>query len=202
MNERTSGGGTPPSQPAGRRRSALLIAVFAALPLFAQVASEAAKLPGPVSIAQKLNTRIPLDLMFRDEAGKVVRLHEYFNHGRPVILNFVYYRCPMLCPMVLEGTTTAEHLRRRQAVDVEVPAPRRPARDQRAARAGRPPVKLIMTSEDVIHSFFVPAFRVKADVIPGRYTQHLVQATKPGTLSPVLRRVLRHEALGMIGRSS
>ena len=52
--------------------------------------------------------------------------------------------------------------------------------------------KLIMTSEDVIHSFFVPAFRVKADVVPGRYTTAWFQATKPGTLSPLLRRVLRH----------
>src|SRR5256885_8882625 len=41
-------------------------------------------------------------------------------------------------------------------------------------------VKLIMTSEDVIHDFFVPAFRVKADVIPGRYTQIWFEATKPG----------------------
>ena len=57
-------------------------------------------------------------------------------------------------------------------------------------------VKLIMTSEDVIHDFFVPAFRVKADVVPGRYTQLWFEATKPGTLSPLLRRVLRHAALG------
>jgi len=42
-------------------------------------------------------------------------------------------------------------------------------------------VKLIMTSEDVIHDFFVPAFRVKADVIPGRYTQIWFEPTKPGT---------------------
>ncbi len=41
-------------------------------------------------------------------------------------------------------------------------------------------VKLIMTSEDVIHDFFVPAFRVKADVIPGRYTQIWFEPTKPG----------------------
>ena len=41
-------------------------------------------------------------------------------------------------------------------------------------------VKLIMTSEDVIHDVFVPAFRVKADVIPGRYTNIWFQATKPG----------------------
>ena len=41
-------------------------------------------------------------------------------------------------------------------------------------------VKLIMTSEDVIHDVFVPAFRVKADVVPGRYTTIWFQATKPG----------------------
>jgi cytochrome c oxidase subunit II len=43
------------------------------------------------------------------------------------------------------------------------------------------PVKLIMTSEDVIHDFAVPAFRVKQDVLPGRYTYLWFQATTPGT---------------------
>ena len=42
------------------------------------------------------------------------------------------------------------------------------------------PIKLVMTSEDVIHSFFIPAFRVKQDVLPGRYTQEWFEATKPG----------------------
>ena len=42
------------------------------------------------------------------------------------------------------------------------------------------PVKLLMTSEDVIHSFFVPAFRVKADVLPGRYTTLWFTPTKTG----------------------
>ena len=42
------------------------------------------------------------------------------------------------------------------------------------------PVRLIMTSQDVIHSFFVPAFRIKQDVLPGRYTETWFQATKPG----------------------
>jgi cytochrome c oxidase subunit 2 len=46
--------------------------------------------------------------------------------------------------------------------------------------AGRP-VKLTMTSEDVIHSFFVPAFRIKQDVLPGRYTTTWFEATTPGT---------------------
>lgn len=43
------------------------------------------------------------------------------------------------------------------------------------------PVRLTMTSQDVIHSFFVPAFRVKQDVLPGRYTQLWFTATKLGT---------------------
>jgi cytochrome c oxidase subunit 2 len=41
-------------------------------------------------------------------------------------------------------------------------------------------VRLTMTSQDVIHSFYVPAFRVKADVLPGRYTTLWFQATQPG----------------------
>jgi protein SCO1 len=81
------------------RRCALALAL--ALPLLAQVPVD----PPKISIAQKLNSQIPLDLMFRDETGEIVRLKQFFNHGRPVLLNFVYYRCPMLCPMVLEGTT-------------------------------------------------------------------------------------------------
>ena len=42
-------------------------------------------------------------------------------------------------------------------------------------------VKMIMTSQDVIHSFYVPAFRIKQDVLPGRYTVAWFHATKPGT---------------------
>jgi cytochrome c oxidase subunit II len=42
-------------------------------------------------------------------------------------------------------------------------------------------VKLMMTSEDVIHSFFMPAFRIKEDVLPGRYTTQWFEATRLGT---------------------
>jgi cytochrome c oxidase subunit II len=42
------------------------------------------------------------------------------------------------------------------------------------------PIKVTLTSEDVIHSFFVPAFRVKQDAVPGRYTDLWFEATKPG----------------------
>ena len=43
------------------------------------------------------------------------------------------------------------------------------------------PVKLIMTSEDVIHNFSIPAMRVKADVIPGRFVEIWFEPTRPGT---------------------
>ena len=43
------------------------------------------------------------------------------------------------------------------------------------------PVRLTLTSEDVIHSFFVPAFRVKKDALPGRYTHLWFEANRPGT---------------------
>jgi len=42
------------------------------------------------------------------------------------------------------------------------------------------PFRLIMTSEDAIHSFFIPAFRIKQDVLPGRYTTQWFEATQPG----------------------
>ena len=64
------------------------------------------RLPGEVSIKQKLNAQLPLDLMFRDETGNVVRLRQFFR-GKPVLLNFMYYRCPMLCSMVMEGVSSA-----------------------------------------------------------------------------------------------
>src|SRR6185436_5941405 len=41
--------------------------------------------------------------VFRDETGREVKLAEYFNDGKPVVLSLVYYRCPMLCTMTLNG---------------------------------------------------------------------------------------------------
>jgi len=60
-----------------------------------------------VGIDQRLNERVPLDLTFTDEQGKTVRLADYFHSGAPVILNLVYYECPMLCTEVLNGLTAA-----------------------------------------------------------------------------------------------
>jgi protein SCO1 len=55
-----------------------------------------------VGIDQKLNGQVPLDLTFRDETGQTVRLGDYFGR-RPVILSLVYYECPMMCTLVLNG---------------------------------------------------------------------------------------------------
>jgi protein SCO1/2 len=60
-----------------------------------------------VGITEHLNTQIPLDLEFTDESGATVRLGDYFQGHRPVILNLVYYSCPMLCTLVLNGVTDA-----------------------------------------------------------------------------------------------
>ena len=56
-----------------------------------------------VGITEQLGQRIPLDLVFRDESGAEARLADYFESGRPVILNFVYHSCPMLCSILLES---------------------------------------------------------------------------------------------------
>ncbi len=56
-----------------------------------------------VSVEQKLGAQLPLDLPFHDETGQNVTLRQYFQAGRPVVVNLVYYDCPMLCTEVLNG---------------------------------------------------------------------------------------------------
>jgi protein SCO1/2 len=71
--------------------------------VFADNSATPPQLPGKVAIQQKLGSQVPLDTILRDETGNMVRLRDFFGHGRPVLLNFVYYNCPMLCPLVLDG---------------------------------------------------------------------------------------------------
>jgi len=59
-----------------------------------------------IGIDQRLNAQVPLDLMFKDETGRDVRLGEYFGK-RPVVFALVYYECPMLCTQVLNGLVSA-----------------------------------------------------------------------------------------------
>jgi protein SCO1 len=58
-----------------------------------------------VNLEQKLNSPVPLDLMFNDENGQAVPLRTYFGE-RPVVLELVYFKCPSLCPMSLRETVT------------------------------------------------------------------------------------------------
>src|SRR5665213_223465 len=59
-----------------------------------------------VMIEQRLDSQLPLDATFRDEAGNTVQLGSYFGK-RPVVLALVYYQCPMLCTQILNGVVRA-----------------------------------------------------------------------------------------------
>jgi len=61
-----------------------------------------AQLTQSITIEQKLNEQVPLDLTFRDETGRTVQLKQYFGR-KPVLLTLVYYECPSLCGLVLQG---------------------------------------------------------------------------------------------------
>jgi protein SCO1/2 len=93
----------------GRRR--LLVSAFAAVCLLLSGGSAGADDGRPaglrdVGLDQKLNEQIPLELPFRDEAGRSVRLADYFG-AVPVVLSLNYFDCPMLCPLVLNDVLRA-----------------------------------------------------------------------------------------------
>src|SRR5262245_49808815 len=69
---------------------------------FAQPASKRPPVLRDVNIDQLLDNQVPLDLEFRDETGKTVKLADYFK-DKPVVLSLVYYNCPELCTMTLAG---------------------------------------------------------------------------------------------------
>jgi len=60
-----------------------------------------------VDIEGHLNAQLPLDLAFRDETGRTVKVRDLMREGRPVIFAPVYYECPMLCTQVLNSLFTA-----------------------------------------------------------------------------------------------
>jgi protein SCO1 len=59
-----------------------------------------------VGFDQRLDAQVPLDLEFKDEAGRTIKLGDYFG-SKPVILVLAYFRCPMLCTQVLNGLVRA-----------------------------------------------------------------------------------------------
>ncbi len=88
-----------------RRRCAAVLAAWCALSWCgpgAALAQSPAQVIQQVAFEQKINQPLPLELSFRDEAGRPVALADYFGR-RPVVLALVYYECPMLCTYVLDG---------------------------------------------------------------------------------------------------
>lgn len=102
------------TRPAHRALIAGLLSVLAAAYMAAPVLAdqslvEPAKMPGPlkqVTFEQHLGDTLPMDAVFHDQDGNEVRLGEYWGE-RPVILAFVYYECPMLCSLILNGMASS-----------------------------------------------------------------------------------------------
>ncbi len=86
----------------------LTLALMTGFVVPSQAADNSAKrdILDQIGLDQKLNAQIPLELRFKDENGRTVRLGQYFGE-RPVLLTLVYYECPMLCTLVLNGTVRA-----------------------------------------------------------------------------------------------
>src|SRR5512136_2086849 len=62
-----------------------------------------------VDVTEHLGEKIPLNLVFTNDAGEKVPLSNYFKQGKPVILILAYYTCPMLCTLVLDGVAEGIH---------------------------------------------------------------------------------------------
>ena len=86
--------------------SSTVSAQYANPPVRSESVSQKDGILKQVGIDQKIGQQLPLDLIFKDESGREVRLGEYFN-GKPVVMALAYYECPMLCTQVLNGMTAA-----------------------------------------------------------------------------------------------
>lgn len=84
-----------------------LLCVFGARQAVAQRVEDKPPDLQRIDIVEHLDARVPLDLVFVNAHGDSVRLGDYFQPGRPVVLSLVYYECPMLCTLVLNGLTAA-----------------------------------------------------------------------------------------------
>ncbi|MGB0679989.1 MAG: SCO family protein [Polyangiales bacterium] len=83
--------------------SATVLSLLAPAPALAETQRERDTLQ-KVAIREHLGRRLPLDVVVRDHQGRRRPLANYFDGKRPVLLTFAYYRCPVLCPMVLQAT--------------------------------------------------------------------------------------------------
>lgn len=84
----------------------VLAASLTTTPALAQVNTLPAELNG-VGVTEHLGAQVPGEAAFVDTQGRNVTLQRYFDGRRPVVLNLVYFRCPMLCGMVLNAVVRA-----------------------------------------------------------------------------------------------
>lgn len=89
-----------------RWRAVLLLGIVLLAPMSGMAQQLAPDPLRDVGIDQRLTAQVPGELFFRDETGREVRLAEYFDQ-KPIILVLVYYECPMLCTLVLNGLVRA-----------------------------------------------------------------------------------------------
>ena len=76
---------------------------FTVVPATGQIADYNPPELREIDVIEHSGDMIPLDLVFTNEYGDTVRLNDYFNQGKPVLLTLAYYECPMLCTLVLNG---------------------------------------------------------------------------------------------------
>jgi protein SCO1/2 len=97
-------------------RWSILLLVLVGAPLCGSAAAVAQRLPEPdgrptrevpglgrIRVDENLEGRVPLDVDFRDHEGHAVKLSDFFDGQRPVLLTFAYHTCPTLCSMVLDA---------------------------------------------------------------------------------------------------
>jgi protein SCO1/2 len=87
----------------GRWAAAAALVAGLAPPAGAQLADQIPPELEEVGVEEHLGARLPLELEFRDSTGSVVRLGDYFDGVKPVVLTLNYYKCPMLCGLQLNG---------------------------------------------------------------------------------------------------
>ena len=99
----------------------VLLLLFLARPAAAQ--TDEPPPPGfeGATVVPKPDAQVPLDTEFIDDDGHAVRLGDYFNQDRPVLLGMVYFECPMLCNLTLNGVVkTVQSLRLTPGKDFEM----------------------------------------------------------------------------------
>ncbi|HSS49709.1 MAG TPA: SCO family protein, partial [Thermoanaerobaculia bacterium] len=82
---------------------------LAAGPAFGNSTVPSNEMPGglkSVGYDQRIGEKVPLDVPWRDEHGRAVKLGDYLKGQKPAVLVMAYYHCPMLCDMVLQGVET------------------------------------------------------------------------------------------------